>query len=448
MRFKKSILASCVLGAVASTTVAWAGPVLSLDLQVHNSGGPAVPTVPTGNHAVSGVIAGQIIQMDVWGLLLNDAAVAGPAGPYTPAVSGDGVNIAVLRYASLDGATAIVGNYQGSTVNSAQFTTNADPGQSHVSYDGKGGTDWGGAYITTTDETNYVTLNTSGTPVAWGPNLAVFLGTIQYQVGIAPNGGSTVLKALPKISNVNGRGDFLFTLNGVGYSSSTDAAASPAASTSPVWPDTNVYDPANPNNSNASSRPLSSAQHIRPGTGVTLTAGVGPSTDTILLAAAPNGGTQVSEGSGPFDGHLPAGSGAPPTPVPVGTAGQGATVGSLHIVDLVSTGDVYVLTHLVGGKTLADLTHLPSGFTAVDLTSSTFLNANLDWKNLMAAYGNFANVGFKFTGAPGSTANDYFVWDLSADSAAIDQIVAVPEPASLGLMGVGILSLMMRRRRN
>jgi len=175
-----------------------------------------------------------------------------------------------------------------------------------------------------------------------------------------------------------------------------------------------------------------------------------PTLDTVALASTPNGGTQVSEGNGVFDNHFPSGPGAPPTPIAVGTAGTGAAVGSLHIVDLASTGDVYVLTHLTGGKTLADLHNLPSGFTAVDLTNSSFLNnpSNSDWKNLMNLYGNFANVGFKFTAAPGGTANDYFVWDLGADNAAIDQIVAVPEPASLGLVGIGVFALMTRRRRS
>jgi len=176
--------------------------------------------------------------------------------------------------------------------------------------------------------------------------------------------------------------------------------------------------------------------------------GVVVTNDTVQLASTSSGAVQVTEGSGPFDNNYPTGPGAPPNPVAVGTAGTGSASGSLAINDLVSTGDVYVLVHLTGGKTLANLTHLPGGVTAVDLTSSSFLNANVDWKGLMNAYGNFANVGFKFSNAPGGTANNFFQWDLSADSAAIDQIVAVPEPASLGLAAFGGLALLMRRRRS
>jgi len=436
MQFKKSIVASCVLGAIASTTAAWAGPVLSLDLQVHNSGGPVVPTAPTGTHTVSNVTAGQVIQMDVWGLLVNDPAVAGSAGPYTPNASGDGVNIAVLRYTSLDGPTSVLGNYQNSTVNSAQFTTNADPGQSHISYDGKGGTDWGGAYITTTDETNYVTLSTAAAPVAWGPNLAVFLGTIQYQVTSAPAGGSTTLKALPKISNVNGRGDFSFTLNGVAYSAATDAGTAPLGSTSPSWPDGNVYDPANANNSNASSRPLAAFEHIRPGAGVILSAGPGGGGPTVAPASAAVGtsvGTETAVA-------IPGGYTGTPNPVTF----TAASAGSLQVNGMGDVPAFFVLFH-VNGFNASQLNGAPganlSGGTALDLSTATGFDLTLLQANP------WANLLVKYSTAVSDANNNFVNFDFSTLGTA-DKILAVPEPASLGLIGLGVMSLMMRRRRN
>jgi len=431
MSFKsKTILATAILGAVALTTPTWAGPVLTLDL-----------TDTAGNHNVTAT-ASTPITLNIWVSISNDASFSGPT-TFTNAQ----LSSIAARFVSVEGSTSITGNYSAATIanNAIWAQPNVVSGITHNPYDASGGLDWGGPIPAPGSNTNYF-VTSAPTGASFDVNGRILLGTIVWTPSVVNAGGSTVLKALPKVVNTNSASSYDFTdgTNATHYLATQDPVGSvtPVATPGPTWYDGGKYDGAA-----FAGRVLDSVtQRIRVGQGVTVTTGAGPTTDTITLNQNPTG-TVVTEGTGPFDNSFPSGNGAPPNPVAVGTAGTGLAAGSLHIVDLTQTGDVYVLVRLTGGKTLANLTHLPSGFTAVDLTQPNLGTLGLDWKGLMAAYNNFANVGFKFTAAPGAAANDYFVWDLSADSAAIDQIVAVPEPASLGLVGVGVLSLLLRRRR-
>jgi len=178
--------------------------------------------------------------------------------------------------------------------------------------------------------------------------------------------------------------------------------------------------------------------------------GVVVSTESVSMTTGPGAGVQVSEGDGTaFDGSFPKGAttGAPPTPIIVPSGG--AQIGSLHIQDLTQTGDIYVLIRFANGKGYSDIhtltgTALPANATVVDLTNLP--STALDWISLNGAYGNFAKVGIKFAGQAAAT-NNYFNWDFSTDGLSVDEIVAVPEPASLGLAAVGATSLLLRRRR-
>jgi len=179
-----------------------------------------------------------------------------------------------------------------------------------------------------------------------------------------------------------------------------------------------------------------------PNNGIVFTTGVTPPpSDTIALGTASAGGTGGSELI--TDGQLPS-SPVPPAGVAFGTPGTGVTTGNLHIVDLANTGNVYVLMHVTNGNA-ASFTNLTGG-TPVDLTNATFLNSNLDWKALANLY-TWANVGFKFSNAAGGTANDFLNFNFSAENLLVDQAIAVPEPASLGPVAAGVMTLMMRRRR-
>jgi len=106
-------------------------------------------------------------------------------------------------------------------------------------------------------------------------------------------------------------------------------------------------------------------------------------------------------------------------------------------------GSIYVMGKLQG--TQADIAAVLAAFpAAVDASDSQYAS-------LHAAYdGQFGGGGFnalwKFSNYTGAK---IFTWDFSAIRAGVtmDQLAAVPEPASLSLLGVACAALWRRRRR-
>jgi len=107
-------------------------------------------------------------------------------------------------------------------------------------------------------------------------------------------------------------------------------------------------------------------------------------------------------------------------------------------------GNVYVMAKLVGSA--ADIATVLGNLTSdVDSTDSQFapLHAAYD-----AAFGGGGfNALFRFPNVAGAKT---FNFELTGTHGAVtvDQLAAVPEPATMSLLGLGALGLLARRRRN
>jgi len=379
------------------------------------------------------------VSLQLWGIIENDAAYTDPngfgSGVYSPllndtstsvpgsvSTSGGGIASAVMRFASTE-TGGMTGNYSSGAKNTAGGFSTGNNGNTHAAYDALGGLDWGGNFPSTST-TNYMTASTSSrvaytNETSTGP--AVLLGIVNWTV--ANPAGSTTLLSIPQVGSVNGLSNYNFSIGGFSYVPA-EAGATTATDS-------------------AGNKIAAPPVRIRSGVGVTVSAGstttTPPATDVLELSAI--------QGTGPLgpeaipDNSLPTNP-LPPAGVPFGTPGVGEAAGSLQIGDLSGGANVYVLLHVIGGGA-SSLTHLPVGVTAVDLTSPPLG----DWTNLKSLY-TWANVGFFFTPVGGDgSGNNFFNFNLTPDAMTVDQAIAVPEPASLGVIALGAVALLSRRRR-
>jgi len=108
-------------------------------------------------------------------------------------------------------------------------------------------------------------------------------------------------------------------------------------------------------------------------------------------------------------------------------------------------GNVYVMAKLLGVES-----EIAAALSAPDVASRVAGPTDSQYASLHASYdaqfgGGGFNALFKFPNVAGPKV---FNWDFSSHGVTIDQLAAVPEPGTIGLIALAATGLVLRRRRN